>query len=100
MAAENSDQSNLKTYTSTRKNTFSLVTLQSFSTSGVISAEKMSVENWKIYRRLYDWGYMSINFSIFDLHFSADFAPVMLKLCRVTKVKVFFLMLGYIFTFS
>ena len=50
MAAENSDQSNLKTYTSTRKNTFSLVTLQSFSISGVISAEEMKVENWKIYR--------------------------------------------------
>ena len=57
MAAENSDQSNLKTYTSTRKNTFSLVTLQSFSISGVISAEEMKVENWKIYRLLYDWWY-------------------------------------------
>ena len=39
------------------KNTFTLVTLQSFSISGVISAGKMLVENWEIYRRLYDWGY-------------------------------------------
>ena len=44
-------------YTSTRKNTFTLVTLQSFSNSGAISAEKMQVENREIYRRLYDWGY-------------------------------------------
>ena len=47
----------LKTFTSTRKSTFSLVTPQSFSTSGVISAEKMKVKKWKIYSRLYDWGY-------------------------------------------
>ena len=44
-------------YTSTRKDTFTLVALQSFSLSGVISAEKMQVENWEIYRRLIDWGY-------------------------------------------
>ena len=37
MAAENSNKSNLKKYTSTRKNTFTLETLQSFS----ISAAKM-----------------------------------------------------------
>ena len=55
MAAElNSNMSKLKMYTSTRKNTFTLVALQSFSLSGVISAEKMQVENWEIYRRLYD----------------------------------------------
>ena len=41
MAAENLNKSQLKTYASTRKNTFTLVTLQSFSISGVISAEKM-----------------------------------------------------------
>ena len=41
MVAENSDKSKLKTYNSTRKYTFTLVTLQSFSISGVISAEKM-----------------------------------------------------------
>ena len=41
MAAENLNKSKLKTNTSTRKNTFTLVTLQSFSISGVISAEKM-----------------------------------------------------------
>ena len=45
-------------YTSTRKKSFTLVTLQSFSISGAISAEKMQVENWEIYRRLYDWGYV------------------------------------------
>ena len=41
MAAENSNKSKLKTYTSTRKNTFSLVILQGFSNSGVISAQKL-----------------------------------------------------------
>ena len=41
MAAENSNKLKLKTYTSTRKSTFTLVTLQSFTLSGVISAEKM-----------------------------------------------------------
>ena len=41
MAAENSNKSKLKTGTNTKKNTFTLVTLQSFSISGVISAEKM-----------------------------------------------------------
>ena len=45
MAAENSNNLKLKTYTSTTKNTFTLETLQSFSISGVLSAEKMSVEN-------------------------------------------------------
>ena len=41
MAAENLNKSKLKAYTSTKTNTFTLVTLQSFSISGVISAEKM-----------------------------------------------------------
>ena len=41
MAAENSNSSILKTSTSTSNNTFTLVTLPSFSISGVISAEKM-----------------------------------------------------------
>ena len=41
MATETSNKSKLKTYSSTRKNTFTLVNLQSFSISGVISAEKM-----------------------------------------------------------
>ena len=54
MVAENSNKSKLKTYTSTKKNTFTLATLQSFSISGVLSAEKMEVENWKIYRCLYE----------------------------------------------
>ena len=57
MAAENSNRSISKTYTTTRKNTFPLVTLASFIISGVISAEKMWVENWENYRRLHDWGY-------------------------------------------
>ena len=41
MAAENLNKSKLKTNTSTRKSTFTLVTLQSFSISGEISAEKI-----------------------------------------------------------
>ena len=41
MAAENLNKSKLKTYTSTRKNPFTLVTRQSLSISGVLSAEKM-----------------------------------------------------------
>ena len=32
--------------------------------------------------------------------FSADITPEMLKLCRVTKVKVFFLVLVYFFNFD
>ena len=36
VVAENSDRLMLKTYTSTRKNTFTLVTLTSFSTLDVI----------------------------------------------------------------
>ena len=36
MAAENSNKSKLKTYTSTRKNTFTLVTMQSFSISSYL----------------------------------------------------------------
>ena len=42
MPAENSNKLKLKTYTSTRTSTFTLVTLQSFSISGVISAEKFT----------------------------------------------------------
>ena len=57
MAAENLNKSKLKTNTSIRKSILNLVALSSFSISGEISAEKMYVENWKIYRRLYDWGY-------------------------------------------
>ena len=41
MAAEISNKSKLKTYTSTRNNTFILVKLQSLGISGVISAEKL-----------------------------------------------------------
>ena len=41
MAAENSNKLKLKTYTGTRKSTFTLETLQSFSISGLVSAEKM-----------------------------------------------------------
>ena len=46
MAAENSNKSKLKTYTSTRKNTFTLVTLQSFSISGVPGGGGYSQKNW------------------------------------------------------
>ena len=120
MAAENSIKSKLKTYTSTRKNTFTLVTLQSFSTSGVISAEKMLVENLKIYSRLYDWGFFFFFFLMTGgMHYTPshtnvckflDFQPTfsqliwnwpeMLKLCRLTKVKVLFLVLVCVFNFS
>ena len=41
MAAENLNKSKLKTNTSTRKSTLTLVTLPSFRISGEISAEKM-----------------------------------------------------------
>ena len=41
MAAENSNKSKLETYTSTRKNTFTLVTLQSFNIPDIILAEKI-----------------------------------------------------------
>ena len=57
MTAENLNKSKLKTNTSTRKSTLTLVTLPSFNISREIAAEKMQVENCKIYRRLYDWGY-------------------------------------------
>ena len=42
----------------------------------------------------------SVNFSFFNLHFPADITPDMLKLCRVTKVKVLFLVLVYVFNFN
>ena len=45
----------------------------------------------------------SVKFSFFNLHFtyiSADITPDMLKLCRVTKVKVLFLVLVCIFIFN
>ena len=48
MAAENLNKSKLKTNTSTRKSTLTLVTLPSFSILSEISAEKMYVENCKI----------------------------------------------------
>ena len=44
-------------YTGTRKNVFTLVTLQSFSISGVISAEKKKKKNWENKGRLYNLGY-------------------------------------------
>ena len=55
MAAGNSNKSKLKKNTRTRKSTLTLETLPSFRISGKISAEKMYVENCKIYRRLYDY---------------------------------------------
>ena len=57
MAAENLNKSKLKTNTSTGKSTLTLVILPSFDISGEISAVKMQVENRKVYRLLYDWGY-------------------------------------------
>ena len=68
----------------------------------------MQVENWEIFRRLYDWGYILYlqsykrlqNFQFSTYIFSADITPEMLKLCRVTKVKVLFLVLVYVFNFD
>ena len=39
----------------------------------------------------------SVNFSISTYFFSADITPEILKLSRVTKVRVFFLVLVYVF---
>ena len=68
----------------------------------------MYVENCKIYRRLYDWGYAlypqsykRLSILQFSTHiFSADISPEMLKLGRVTKVKVLFLVLVFVFHFD
>ena len=35
-----------------------------------------------------------------SVNFSADIAPKMLKLCRATKVRVFFLVLVYVYNFD
>ena len=48
MAAENSNKLKLKTYASTRKSTFTLVNLQSFTISGVISVRKCVLKIEKI----------------------------------------------------
>ena len=44
----------------------------------------------------------SVNFTIFNFNyiFSADISPEMLKLGRVTKVKVLFLVLVFVFNFD
>ena len=68
----------------------------------------MYVENCKIYRRLYDWGYAlypqsykRLSILQFSTHiFSVDISPEMLKLGRVTKVKVLFLVLVFVFHFD
>ena len=60
------------------------------------------------YRRLYDWGYALYSqaykrlyiFQFSTYIFSADITPEMLKLGRVTKVKVFFLVVVYVFDFQ
>ena len=49
----------------------------------------MKVENCEIYRRLFS-----------TYIFSGDIIPEMLKLCRVTKLKVFFPVLVYVFNFD
>ena len=108
MAAENSNKLKLKTNTSTRKSTLTLVNLPSFRSSGETSPEKIYVENCKIYRRLYDWGYKAYpqsykRLKIFQFSTyisSADITPEMLKLGRVAKVKVLFLVLVFVFNFS
>ena len=68
----------------------------------------MYVENCKIYRSLYDWGYAlypqsykRLKILQFSTHiFSADISPAMLKLGWVTKVKVLFLVLVFAFHFD
>ena len=109
MMTENLNKSKLKTNTSTRgKSILNLVTLPSFSISGKISVEKLCVENCKNYKRLYDWGYNAFPQSYKRLQilqfstyiFSADISPEILKLGRVTKVKVLFLVLVFVFNFS
>ena len=42
----------------------------------------------------------SVNFSFSTYIFSANIAPDMLKLCRVTKEKVLFLVLVYVFNLN
>ena len=69
MAAENLNKSKLKTNTSTGKSTLTLVTLPSFDISGEISADKMQVENRKIYRRLSGFVRISIHFFVNFLRF-------------------------------
>ena len=91
MAAENINKSKFKTNTSTRKSTLTLVTLPSFSISGEISAEKMGVENCIP---------PVIQFQFSTHIFSADISPEMLKLGRVTKVKVFLLVLVFVLNFD
>ena len=63
----------------------------------------------KIYRHLYDWGYnayprsykrLSTSFQFSTYIFLADITPEMLKLRMVTKVKVFSLVLVYVFNFD
>ena len=86
------------------------MTLQSFSISGVISAEKykLKIENFTDVCMTegtalnHQSDHTNIcKFFNFQLYiFSADITPDMLKLCRVTKVKVFFLVLVYIFNFN
>ena len=59
MAAENSNKSKLKMYTSTIKNTFTLVKMQSFSISGVISVRKckLKIEKFTDVYALYPQSY-------------------------------------------
>ena len=60
----------------------------------------MQLKIEKNYSCLYDWGYNAYP-DVCKLYiFSADITPEMLKLGRVTKVKVFFLLLvNVLFTY-
>ena len=91
MAAENLNKLKLKTYSSTRKNTFTLVTLQSLSISGVISAEKKV--SWKLKICMTNF----CKFFNFQLTYMFLADTWNTKLCRVTKVKMFFLEPVYVF---
>ena len=80
-------------YTSTRKNTFTFVTLPSFSISGEKITDVCMTHYTPVIQR-------SVIFQFSTYIFSADITPEMLKLGRVTKVKLFFLVLVYIFDFT
>ena len=83
MAAENLNKLKLKTNTSNRKSTLTLVTLP---LSGGIMHTPSHTNVCKFFN--------------FQHIFSADISPEMLNLDRVTKVKVLFLVLVFVFNFS
>ena len=109
MAVENSNKSQLKAYTSTGKNTFTLVTLQSFSWENVgrklrnlqtLVCNLLPRASRVTGRMHYTPSHTNVRFLNFRPTFSQLMTPEMLKLCKVNEVKVFFLVLVYIFNLS